>query len=274
MKTTDHTRPLRVLVNGFLGKMGSMTVHAINSQPDMVVAGGFDPASTTTTVVLESREPAPAFTDLDSAISTCSPDVMVDFTLPGAVEDNVRVALARQLDTVVGTSGLDRQRLEQLMTTATDDTAVFVAPNFSIGALLMMEASRQAARYFTDVEILEFHHNNKVDAPSATAIATAEALAAVRQQAHLRSQAPDALSELPDFAGARGANVFGIPVHSLRSDGFMAAQEVVFGSPGQTLSIRHDVIDRRAYMPGVLLAIRSVGTLKGLVIGLEELMEP
>ena len=198
---------------------------------------------------------------------------MVDFTLPSSVNANVALALRKGLDCVVGTSGLDLPSLERLVATAPFGTAVFVAPNFAIGAVLMMAACKLAAPYFEDVEIIEMHHNNKADAPSGTALATAASISALRQRGGIYSQAPGNETELDGLSGARGAAVGDVRLHALRSGGFLAAQEVIFGSGGQTLTIRHDTSNRNAYMPGVLLAIRKIAGLHGLVVGLEELLD-
>jgi 4-hydroxy-tetrahydrodipicolinate reductase len=200
---------------------------------------------------------------------------MVEFTLPDVAAFNLQTALLGGVDCVLGTSGVPTQTLDRLANEAPSGTALFYAPNYTTGAVLMMAASKLAAGFFDDVEIIEFHHNNKKDAPSGTAIATAEMLEAARSAEQIRSSAPGAETELSGFSGARGAELgaSGIRLHALRSNGFVASQEVIFGSTGQRLTIRHDSFDRTSYMPGVLLAIRRVGALSGLVIGLEELMQ-
>lgn len=269
---STEPRPLKVLVSGWKGNMGQETVRAVLDADGMCVAGGYDPKATQTEITLGGQHVAPAFIELDQAISAVQPDVLVDFSLPVAAPENIKTALEHRVDCVVGTSGLDHATLERLGTYAKNETALFVAPNFSIGAVVMMMAAAQAAKYFPDVEVLEFHHNAKADAPSATAIATARTIARLRAEQDLATAAPGPEAELIDFAGSRGAALGDVRLHSIRSDGFVAAQEVIFGSPGQTLTIRHDSINRSAFMPGVLLAIRKVGQLRGLIIGLEELM--
>jgi 4-hydroxy-tetrahydrodipicolinate reductase len=252
--------------------MGTQVVKAVTEAADMELVAGFSDVDQPD-VLLNGRPLAPAFTDLAQAIEQTRPDVLVDFTLPRAVEGNLRVALSLGIDCVVGTTGLTAQTLESLIPLAPSGTTLFVAPNFTTGAVLMMEFAKVAAKYFPDAEVIEFHHNNKVDAPSGTAIKTAQGIAAARAQAGLRSSAPGKETELPGNEGARGDAVEGVPVHSVRSDGYVAHQEVIFGSAGQTLTLRHDSIDRASYMPGVLLAIRSVGERSGLIIGLENLMD-
>ncbi|MCL2806686.1 MAG: 4-hydroxy-tetrahydrodipicolinate reductase [Coriobacteriia bacterium] len=267
--------PLRVLVSGYLGKMGSEVVRAVDEADDLVLAGGFDPAQEHESVLIEGKVIAPAFCDLELALKEAAPHVMVDFSLPSVASTNLEAALMQGIDCVMGTTGIPTSTLERLAEAAPTGTCLFVAPNFTTGAVLMMAASKLAAAFFDDVEIIEFHHNNKKDAPSGTAIATAELIAEERCAMGVSSAAPGKETELSDYDGARGARHLnsGVHLHSVRSNGFVASQEVIFGSSGQSLTIRHDSFDRRAYMPGVLLAVRSVGTMNGLVIGLEELMQ-
>jgi len=273
--TEAQEAPLRVLVSGYLGKMGSEVARAVSAASDMVLVGGYDPARKQESVLVDGEALAPAFTDLSLAIKESKPQVMVDFTMPSVAAINLDTALQAGVDCVLGTTGVPTETLEKLAEAAPASTGLFVAPNFTTGAVLMMAASKLMASFFEDVEIIEFHHNNKKDAPSGTAIATAELIAEEREEKNVTSSAPGSETELPTFSGARGAELpnSGIHLHSVRSNGFMASQEVIFGSPGQTLTIRHDSFDRRSYMPGVLLAIRSVGAMSGLVIGLEELMQ-
>lgn len=263
---------IKVLVSGYLGRMGTQVVKAVTQSADMQLVAGFDRNCTAGSVLFNGEEIALAFSDLEQALLSTQPDVMVDFTVPTAVEANLRIALPTGVDCVVGTTGLDREALEELVGLAPEGACLFYAPNFTTGAVLMMHFAKIAARFFPDAEVIEFHHNGKADAPSGTAINTAQSIAEERVKANLVSLSPGRETELVGREGARGASVQGIPVHSIRSDGYVAHQEVVFGSPGQTLTIRHDSIDRSSYMPGVLLAIRSVRDYQGLVVGLENLM--
>ncbi|MFQ9180426.1 MAG: 4-hydroxy-tetrahydrodipicolinate reductase [Eggerthella lenta] len=169
-----------------------------------------------------------------------------------------------------GPTGLSNETLQELAALAPDGTCLFYAPNFTTGAVLMMEFAKAAAPYFPEAEVIEFHHCNKKDAPSGTAVRTAQIIAEAR--GGRASEAPGKETEIEGAEGARGALVDGVPVHSVRSMGYVASQEVIFGSLGQTLSIRHDSWDRTSYMPGVLLGIRSVGSCDGLVVGLENFM--
>ncbi len=194
---------------------------------------------------------------------------MVDFTHPSVVAANLRTALAAGVDCVVGTTGLPQAAVQELAAIAPEGTCLFVAPNFAIGAVLMMRFAEQAARFMHSVEIVELHHDRKADAPSGTAVRTAQLIAAARGKA---PETPGRETELPGMEGARGAVVDGVHVHSVRLPGLVAHQEVAFGGQGQTLTIRHDSIDRTSFMPGVVLAIREVGGRSGLVVGLEQLL--
>ena len=171
---------------------------------------------------------------------------------------------------VVGTTGLSNDKLTELAALAPAGTCLFYAPNFTTGAVLMMQFAKAAAPFFPEAEVLEFHHCNKKDAPSGTAVRTAEIISQARDGRV--SAAPGKETEIAGAEGARGALISGVPVHSVRSMGYVASQEVVFGSMGQTLTIRHDSWDRESYMPGVLLGIRSVGDKEGLIVGLENFM--
>jgi 4-hydroxy-tetrahydrodipicolinate reductase len=263
------TDEIRVLVSGAGGRVGSETVRAVSAEPDMDVVAAVDPALAGTTVSDAGGAPVPVTGDLGEAIARHRPHVMVDFTRPDVVESNVRSALALGVDCVVGTTGMSPATLELLASEAPDGTCLFVAPNFAVGAVLMMRMSETAARFMPSAEVIELHHDRKLDAPSGTAMRTARLIAAAREGA---ASAPGRETELPDGQCARGAIVDGVPVHSVRLPGLVAHQEVVFGGLGQTLTIRHDSIDRTSFMPGVLLAIREVAGLSGLVVGLENLM--
>ena len=263
---------IKVLVSGYKGSMGQKVIAAVNSAEDMEVVAGVDITSAEGEMVKlsDGTEVAKGYADLDDALEESAPDVMVDFTHPAAVEGNIRKGIAHGVDCVVGTTGLSQETLEQLASEAPEGTTIFVAPNFTTGAVLLMEFSKLAAKYFPDCEIIEFHHNHKADSPSGTAIRTAKLIAAARD---FECTSPGKETEIDGCEGARGALVDGVPIHSVRSDGFVAHQEVIFGSKGQTLTIRHDSGDRECYMPGVLLAVRKVGSRSGLIVGLESLME-
>lgn len=209
--------------------------------------------------------------DLD-AIVAAGAEVIVDVTSPAAVMGNLEFAIAHGIHAVVGTTGFDEDRLTQVRTwlEAAPSVGVLICPNFSIGAILMMQFAAKAAPYFESVEIVELHHPTKADAPSGTSARTAELIAAARHAAGT-APAPDATSVA--LAGARGASVEGVPVHSLRVRGLVAHQEVILGSVGETLTIRHDSMDRSGFAPGAIAGVKGVRTLLGLTVGLEHVLD-
>ena len=243
--------------------MGSAVVEAVGAASGMEVACGIEPNG-------KDGVGFPVFSSVAEAADACEFDVLVDFTQPDVVAGNLAAALPRGIDCVVGTTGLSNDNLEELAALAPANTCLFYAPNFTTGAVLMMEFAKAAAPYFPEAEVIELHHCNKKDAPSGTAVRTAQIISDAR--GGRASDAPGAETEIEGAQGARGALIDGVPVHSVRSMGYVASQEVVFGSMGQTLSIRHDSWDRTSYMPGVLLGIRSVGQREGLIVGLENFL--
>lgn len=252
---------ISVAVAGCNGRMGSAVVDAVLGSDDMELVCGIDPFS--------KENSYPVYASIEEALEQESFDVLVDFTQPDVVAKTLSIALPAGVDCVVGTTGLSDDTLKDLAASAKEGTCLFYAPNFTTGAVLMMEFAKAAAPYFPEAEVMEFHHCNKKDAPSGTAMRTAQIIARNRD---FDSKAPGKETELEGAEGARGANIEGVPVHSIRSMGYVASQEVVFGSMGQTLTIRHDSWDRTSYMPGVLLGIRSVGKKSGLIVGLENFM--
>jgi 4-hydroxy-tetrahydrodipicolinate reductase len=208
----------------------------------------------------------------DDIAALVGADAVVDFTHPDVVMDNLAWCIDNGVDAVVGTTGFDDDRLETLREQLGDNpgSGVLIAPNFSIGAILMMRFATEAARFYESVEIVELHHPTKADAPSGTARRTAQLVAAARREAGL-GPVPDATST--GLEGARGATVDGIHVHGLRIRGMVAHQEVILGAPGETLSIRHDSFDRASFTPGVLVGLRGIGDRPGLTVGLEGLLD-
>lgn len=253
---------IRVAVSGCAGRMGKTVVGAVTAADDMEVVCGIDPHG--------AEAPFPVYPTVQDAVDIASFDVFVDFTQPDVVAANLAVVLPAGIDCVVGTTGLSNEVLEALASTATAGACLFYAPNFTTGAVLMMQFAKAAAPFFPEAEVIEFHHANKKDAPSGTAVRTAEIIAEARD---FTSSAPGKETEIAGAEGARGALVEGVPVHSVRSMGYVASQEIVFGAMGQSLTIRHDSWDRASYMPGVLLGIRSVGAEHGLIVGLENFMD-
>jgi 4-hydroxy-tetrahydrodipicolinate reductase len=243
-----------VAVLGSAGRMGREACRVVADAEDLELVAKVD-----------------AGDSLDELV-TSGAQVAVDLTHPDAVMDNLRFCVGHGIHAVVGTTGFDDDRIASVRgwLDAHPDVGVFIAPNFAIGAVLMMHFAGQAARYFESTEIIEGHHPDKADAPSGTARRTAQIVAAARADAGLPEQ-PDATTSSLD--GARGADVRGVPVHSVRARGLVAHQEVLFGTSGETLTIRHDSLDRASFMPGVLLAVREVSSRPGLTVGLENLLD-
>jgi 4-hydroxy-tetrahydrodipicolinate reductase len=245
---------IRVGVIGARGRMGSEAVKAVQDAPDMELVAALGRG------------------DSLDALTEAGAQVAVELTNPGAVMDNLAFCVRNGIHAVVGTTGFDEERLATLRGWLADapGVGVLIAPNFSIGAILMMRFAAQAAAFYESVEIVELHHPTKADAPSGTARRTAELVAAVRREAGL-GPVPDATSTA--LAGARGAVVEGIHVHGLRIRGMVAHQEVVLGGPGETLTIRHDSLDRASFAPGVLTGVRAIGDHPGLTVGLEHFLD-
>jgi 4-hydroxy-tetrahydrodipicolinate reductase len=260
---------IRVLVVGAAGRMGREVVRAVCSQDDMKLVAAVDRSRAGehagTAAGIEAGSVAIS-ESLSDAIAQSSPEVAVDFTVPDAVMGNVQTSISAGVACVVGTSGLGESDLEELRGLAEEhDTPVLVAPNFAIGAVLMMQFAAQAARHFESAEIIELHHAGKVDAPSATARRTAQLMVSASGSKLVEAGSTDGQP-------ARGLDEAGVRIHSVRLPGLVAHQEVVFGGLGQTLTIRHDSTSRESFMPGVLLAIRKVRGLRGLVVGLERIL--
>lgn len=262
---------LRVLVVGAGGKMGKEVVRAVHAAEGMEVAGGVDPRFAGSDAgELAGLGPlgVKVYASLSEAFAAADAGYVVDFTAPGAVYHNVIASLEAGKRVVFGTTGLSDAELSAIDRRARElGLGVVHAPNFAIGAVLMMKFAAEAARFFESVEIIELHHDQKKDAPSGTALKTAELIAQARA-----GRKREGIDEVELYPGARGAEVNGVRVHSLRLQGLVAHQEVVLGLPGQTLTIRHDSTDRASFMPGVLLALRKVGSVTGLVYGLEHLL--
>ena len=245
---------MKVAVLGAKGRMGAETVAAIENTSDLTLSSALDLGDS-----------------LDQLIKTGT-EVVIDFTHPDSVMKNLEFAINNGIHVVVGTTGFDDKKLSELKNLLSKNPKVgaLIAPNFGLGAVLMMQFSQKAAQYFESVEIIELHHANKVDAPSGTAIRTAELITDARKQSK-KGAMPDASKTI--ISGARGAKVGDVPIHSVRSHGYVAHQEVIFGDAGETLSIRHDSINRTGFMPGVLIGVRNVAKHPGLTVGLENYME-
>jgi 4-hydroxy-tetrahydrodipicolinate reductase len=257
-----------VVVAGAAGRMGRQVVRAVTAADGMRVAAAVDPGAAGAVLDDGAGGTVTVTDDLAAALAGEGTRVLVDFTVPAVVEGNVRAAAAAGVHCVVGTTGVSVDHWSQIAASAPSDVCIFVAPNFAIGAVLMMRFAEMAAHYMPYAEIVELHHDHKIDAPSGTSIHTARRIAAARASA---PAVPGRDTEV--VAGARGAWVEGVPVHSVRLPGLVAHQEVLFGGEGQTLTLRHDSIDRTSFMPGVVMAVRGVVLRTGLVVGLEELMD-
>ena len=241
---------MRVGVLGAKGRVGSTMVGAVRAADDMTLSAEVDAG------------------DSLNLLTEGDTEVVIDFTHPDVVMDNLEFLIGNGIHAVVGTTGFTQERLERVQSWLSDnDTGVLIAPNFAIGAVLSMHFAKQAAPFFDSAEVIELHHPHKADAPSGTAARTAKLIAEARKGL---SPNPDATtSSLP---GARGADVEGIPVHSVRLAGLVAHQEILFGTEGETLTIRHDSLDRTSFVPGVLLAVRGIKERPGLTVGLEPLL--
>jgi 4-hydroxy-tetrahydrodipicolinate reductase len=262
---------IKVGVFGAGGRMGAEVCRAVMEDKDLVLVAAVDPP-----LVSEALDPIAGLSGSDliiseerDALAVAGAEIAVDFTVAEAAYENIRWCIENGVHAVVGTTGLTPNQMDklELLQKEVGRSNVFIAPNFAIGAVLMMEFAKQAAKFLPDAEIIELHHPGKKDAPSGTAIKTAEGIVGNRTQSPTRAES----SEL--MPGARGAEKDDVRVHSVRLPGLVAHQEVIFGGPGQTLSIRHDSTDRISFMPGVLLAIKRVAKAPGVTVGLEHLIE-
>ena len=243
--------PIKVFVNGYTGKMGEETVKAVEKEPSLILVGK-----------------ARRGDDFDTLLTQTSPDVVVDFTHPSCVKQNTLTILKHNAFPLIGTTGLtEADQIELDALAKNKNLGILVCPNFAIGAILMMQFAAQAAKYMPRVEIIEFHHDKKADAPSGTALKTADL---IYENNALINETP--LDEKELIQGARGGAKNRIPIHSIRLPGYVAHQEVIFGGLGQTLTLRHDTISRESFMPGVVLAIQKIQSLRGLVYGLENVL--
>ena len=253
---------IKVIISGFKGRMGSTAVEMVNNDPKLELAALLDPFATEKEVA-----GVPVFNDKADVLSVAA-DVWVDFTIPDVAYDNTKFALENKICPVVGTTGFTEAQITELIALSkSKKVGGLIAPNFAIGAILVMEFAKKAAQYFPDVEIIELHHDNKKDAPSGTAIKTAELIEETRT--YKKQGAADEVESIP---GARGAEFDGMRIHSVRLPGLVAHQEVIFGAKGEGLTLRHDSYDRVSFMGGVNLGIKKVVNIDTLVYGLEHLL--
>ena len=258
---------IRIVVNGAGGKMGREVVKAVAADPELELAGAADPSHKGEDAGIlagTERNGVTVGGSLQTVLEETHPQVVVDFTSPSVIFDNAAAVMEKGLSMVIGTTGLtEKQRtLLQEISSRTGANAL-IAPNFSLGAVLMMEAAEKISAYLPNAEIIELHHNHKYDAPSGTSRLTAEKMGAARKQEPCEDRTAESIP------GARGAVVEGIRIHSVRLPGYVAHQEVLFGGEGEILTIRHDSLDRKSFMPGVVLACKKVLTVPGVTYGLE-----
>ncbi len=256
---------IRVVVHGASGKMGQMVIAAVLNEQGLALAGGVDAKVPGEFMEIPGGR-IPCSTDLDAMLREVKPDVLVDFSTARAVIPMAVAAAAHHVNIVSGTTGIsadDLKKIDELARAA--GIGAMVASNFAIGAVVMMRLAQLAAKYFDYAEIIEEHHNTKLDAPSGTALTTAKMMAGARGKSFLEPEHKEQLAP-------RGQSAEGIAIHSVRLPGIVARQEVLFGALGQTLSIKHDAISRECYMPGVMMAVKKVKEFKGLVFGLDKLL--
>lgn len=259
-------KAIRVAVQGALGKMGQEVVRAVCNEPGLQLVGAIDIKAQQDRLAIPGGD-VPLSTSFGTVLTDTRPDVLVDFSVAKASMPALREAAKRGINMIVGTTGFSPEEMQEIDRLAiAHQVGAVVAPNFALGAIVMIHLARIAAKYLDHAEIIELHHDRKIDAPSGTALSTARAMAQTRGKSFL----PPAVTGEP--SDARGRQVEGVHIHSVRLPGLLAHQEVIFGAAGQTLRIRHDTISRECYMPGVLLAIREVVKQKGLIVGLDILL--
>jgi 4-hydroxy-tetrahydrodipicolinate reductase len=258
-------KKIRVVVSGAAGRMGQEVISALCQEPELQIVGAIDLKAAEDKLPLPDGSAVPFSSDLDYILFTCQPEVLVDFSTAAAVMPAVRLAAKHGVNMVIGTTGLTADNIKEIESLAkANKIGIVVAPNFALGAVLMIHLAKLAAKYFDFAEIIELHHHLKADSPSGTALTTAKAMAQAKGKPFSTPQGK--------ASDSRGGQVEGVAIHSVRLPGLLAHQEVLLGGAGQTLSIRHDTIGRQCYMPGVILAIREVVKHKGLIYGLESLL--
>jgi 4-hydroxy-tetrahydrodipicolinate reductase len=260
-------KPIKVVVQGAGGRMGGEVFNAVCREPELELVGAVDLTVTEDYLRRPDGNGAVPFSaDLDYVLTSCQPDVLVDFTIAQATMPAVRLATQRGVNLVIGTTGLTADELSEIdRLSQAHQVGAVVAANFALGAVLMMHLVKIVAKYFDYAEIIELHHHLKADSPSGTALSTARAIAQARGT-------PFKLPEQKKTSASRGELVEGVAIHSVRLPGLLAHQEVILGGPGQTLSIRHDTISRQCFMPGIILAIKKVIGYRGLIYGLDTLL--
>ncbi len=262
----------KIVVNGACGRMGQEVVKTVINESDDMLVGVCDHSNIGQNIMeILSLDHEALFIekDLSEIIKETDPDVIIDFTTPSVVMENIKTGLENRVSMIVGTTGItdvDLKSIEEMC--EKNRVNALIVPNFAIGAILMMRFAAEAAKYLDDVEIIELHHDQKVDSPSGTAIKTADLINRNRKQIQEKN-----IDEIEKISGARGADADGIKIHSVRLPGLVAHQEVMFGAEGQSLLIKHDSYNRKSFMPGVRLALEKINEISGLVYGLEKLLD-
>ncbi|AOH38956.1 4-hydroxy-tetrahydrodipicolinate reductase [Dialister pneumosintes] len=262
---------IKVLVNGACGRMGSEVVRTLEVEKDLQLIAAVDPQHAGGNLGMLTRtnyKDIPIYKNLNEALTICVPDVVIDFTTPSIIKESAKTVISKGIHMIIGTTGLtveDREELSNMVDIT--GSHVLIAPNFSLGAVLLIKVSAEIAKYMPNTEIIELHHNHKYDAPSGTAKLTAEKIA----EARILTAEKDNTKE--SLIGARGGKYHDITIHSVRLPGYVAHQEVLFGGHGETLTIKHDSLDRKSFMPGVMLAVKNIFKHPGLVYGLENYLE-
>ena len=262
-------KPITVVVHGAMGKMGKTVINAICQEPETRLVGAVDlKISGDRLQLTDGSGDVPLSTDLDTILASQKPDVLIDFSVAKAAMPAIRIAAKRKVNLVIGTTGFSAADVEEIRKLVeTNEVGAVMASNFAIGAIVMMHLAKVAAKYFDYAEIIEFHHNMKMDAPSGTALSTARSMAQAKGKPFSRPPV-----EKGEPMKSRGEQTEGISIHSVRLPGLLAHQEVILGAAGQTLTIRHDTIDRDCFMPGVILAVKAVVKRRGLTVGLAPIL--
>lgn len=264
----------RIIVNGAAGRMGKTICNMVINEENYELVGAVDVINTGKDIFkflgINSKKELYINDDIVEEIEHKDADVVIDFTNPEVVMENIKDVLKTKTNMVVGTTGFDQDSLKVVEELAKKyETSIMIAPNFALGAVMMMEFSKKAAKFFNQAEIVELHHDGKMDAPSGTAVKTAEMIAENREKPENKVKR----KFIENLEGARGAKFDDIHIHSVRLKGLVAHQEVIFGGEGQTLKIRHDSVDRESFMPGIKLAVNNIEEMDGLVYGLENIMD-
>jgi len=260
----------KILVHGALGRMGREVLSAISGDSSFETVGAVDLKSEDSALTLpDGISKVPISKSLDSVLENTNPDVVVDFSSQDAVSSLAQIVLNARVNLVVGTTGITESQCKTIDILAKENNVgAIIAPNFALGAVLLLQISREVSRFFDYAEVIETHHEAKLDAPSGTAMAIAKAMREGKNKDFSR-----VTPEKEILGGSRGADVGGVSIHSVRMPGKMARHEVTFGAAGQTFSMTHDTINRECYMPGVLIALNAVTELKGLMVGLENILD-